>query len=155
MTTRNLRSITAVICLAFAIPSIAQEKKIARSSLPAAVERTVQEQSKGATIKGFSTEVENGKRVYEAEMVVDGHTKDIEIASDGTLNEIEEEVSFDSLPGNVKAGLTTKAAGAKITRVETLTKKGKLVAYEAATLKGSKKGEIQVGPDGQPLKHEE
>jgi hypothetical protein len=155
MTTRNLRPITAVVCIAIAIPSIAQEKKIARSSLPAAVEKTVQEQSKGATIKGFSTEVENGKRVYEAEMVVDGHTKDVEIAADGTLNEIEEEISFDSLPANVKAGLTTKAAGAKITKVETLTKKGKLVAYEAATLRGTKKGEIQVGPDGQPLKHEE
>ena len=155
MTIRSPRLITAVICFTFTIPSIAQEKKIARSSLPAAVEKTVQEQSKGATIKGFSTEVEKGKRVYEAEMIVDGHTKDIEIASDGTLNEIEEEVSFDSLPQNVKAGLTMKAAGAKITKVETLTKKGKLVAYEAATLKGTKKGEIQVGPDGQSLKHEE
>jgi hypothetical protein len=101
------------------------------------------------------TEREHGKKVYEAEMMADSHSKDIQIAEDGTLNEIEEEVGFDSLPANVRGALTTKAAGAKITKVESLTKQGKLVAYEAATLKGSKKGEIQVGPDGGKLSHEE
>jgi hypothetical protein len=55
----------------------------------------------------------------------------------------------------VQAALTAKAGGAKITKVESLTKHGKLVAYEAATLKGTKKGEIQVGPDGGKLSHEE
>lgn len=135
--------------------AIAQEKKIDRSALPPAVEKTVQAQSQGATIKGFTTEVENGRRAYEAEMMVDGHSKDIEIASNGTLNEVEEEVAFDSLPANVQTALTAKAKGAKITKVESLKKKDKLVAYEAATLKGSKRGEIQVGPSGEKLSHEE
>lgn len=88
-------------------------------------------------------------------MVVNGHTKDIQIAEDGTLNEIEEEVALDSLPANVHSALTAKAGNAKITKVESLTKQGKLVAYEAATAKGPKKGEIQVGPDGGTLSHEE
>ena len=133
----------------------AQEKKIDRSALPPAVEKTVQSQSEGATIKGFTTEREHGQRVYEAEMIVNGHSRDIEIASDGTLNEVEEGVAFDSLPASVQTALTQKAAGAKITKVESLTKKGKLVAYEAATLKGKKRGEIQVGPNGETLSHEE
>ena len=38
--------------------------------------------------------------------------------------------------------------------MELLTKYDKLVAYGAATLKGTKKGEIQVGPDGGKLSHE-
>ena len=87
--------------------------------------------------------------------MVDGHSKDIQIAEDGTLNEIEEEVAFATLPANVQAALTAKAGGAKITKVESLTKHNKLVAYEAATLKGTKKREIQVGPDGGKLSHEE
>jgi hypothetical protein len=152
--TRYSQLATALI-LASSLCGAAEEKKISQSDLPPAVQKTVQEQSKGATIKGFSTEREHGKKVYEAEMMVDGHSKDIQIAEDGTLNEIEEEVGFDSLPANVRGALTTKAAGAKITKVESLTKQGKLVAYEAATLKGSKKGEIQVGPDGGKLSHEE
>jgi len=96
---------------------VAQEKKIDQSNLPPAVQKTVQEQSKGATIKGYSMEREHGKTVYEAEMMVDGHSKDIQIAEDGTLNEIEEEVAFSSLPAKVQAELTTKAGGARITKV--------------------------------------
>lgn len=148
-------SVFTASLLTLTLCSVAQEKKIDRSALPAAVEKTVQAQSAGATIKGFTTEREHSQRVYEAEMLVNGHTKDIEISSNGTLNEIEEEVAFDSLPTNVQAALTKKAAGAKISKVESLTKKDKLVAYEAATLKGKKHGEIQVGPNGETLSHEE
>jgi hypothetical protein len=48
-------------------PFHAQEKKIQRSDLPPAMQKTVDEQSKGATVKGFSTEVEDGKKIYEVE----------------------------------------------------------------------------------------
>ena len=133
----------------------AQEKKIKRSDLPPAVEKTVAEVSKRAAIKGFSEETENGKTTYEVEMVVKGHTKDVEMDPSGVVLEIEEEVAMDSLPANVKAGLTAKAAGAKILKVESLTKNGKLVAYEAKVETAGKKSEIQVGPDGKPLDHEE
>lgn len=134
----------------------AQEKKIKRSDLPPAVEKAVAEVSKGATIKGFSEETENGKTTYEVEMVVNGHTKDAELDPSGAIVEIEEEVPMDSLPSNVKAGLAAKAAGGKILKVETLTKGGKLVAYEAkARSAAGQKSEIQVGPDGKPLDHEE
>lgn len=131
------------------------ETRIDRSKLPPAVEKTVQEQSQGATIKGFSTETEGGVFEYEVEMMVNGHSKDIAIAKDGTLLEVEQEVAMSSLPDAAQKALTAKAAGAKITKVESLTKKGKLVAYEAATLKGTKRGEIQVGPNGEKLAREE
>jgi uncharacterized membrane protein YkoI len=133
----------------------AQEKKIKRSDLPPAVEKTVAEVSKGASIKGFSAENEKGKTTYEVEMVVNGHTKDVEMDPTGTIAEVEEEVSLDSLPANVKAGINAKAVGAKIRKVESLTKNGKLVAYEAHIESAGKRREIQVGPDGKPLDHEE
>ena len=44
--------------LALTLTAVAQEKKIARSALPPAVEKTVQAQSQGATIKGFATDRE-------------------------------------------------------------------------------------------------
>jgi hypothetical protein len=52
-------------------------------------------------------------------------------------------------------GLQAKAGGGKILKVETLTKRGELVAYEAKVMNNGKKSEIQVGPDGKPLDHEE
>jgi hypothetical protein len=133
----------------------AQEKKIKRSDLAAAVEKTVAEQSKGATIKGFATEVEDGKKTYEAEMTVNGHGKDISMDEKGNILEIEEEVAIASLPPAVKEGLTKAAGKGTIEKVESLTKKGKIVAYEAAIKTGTKKSEVQVGPDGKKLAHEE
>ena len=133
----------------------AQEKKIKRSDLPPAVEKTVAAQSAGATIRGFSTEKEKGQTLYEVEMTVNGHSKDISIAPDGTIIEIEEQVALDSLSPEVKAGLQSKAGKGKILKVESLTKKDKLVAYEAQVDTNGKKSEVQVGPDGKPLDHEE
>jgi hypothetical protein len=141
--------------LLFAGASSAQEKKIKRSDLPPAVEKTVAAQSEGATIKGFSTEKEKGETFYEAEMMVSGHSKDVLIAADGTVVEVEEQVVLDSLSAEVKAGLQAKAGKGKILKVESLTKKGKLVAYEAQVETNEKKSEVQVAPDGKPLDHEE
>src|SRR5205085_7345108 len=76
----------------------AQERKINRSQLPPAVEQTVARESAGATIKGFATEVEHGQKLYEASLVVNGHTKDILIDRQGNIVEVEEQVSIDSLP---------------------------------------------------------
>jgi hypothetical protein len=133
----------------------AQEKKIKRSDLPPVVEKTVAAQSEGATIKGFSTEIEKGETFYEAEMMVNGHSKDVLIAADGTVVEVEEQVVLDSLSADVKVGLQSKAGKGKILKVESLTKKGKLVAYQAQVDRNGKKSEIQVGPDGKPLGHGE
>lgn len=152
---RNLSYLAALPVLALTLTLSAQKKKIDRSALPAAVEKTLQTQSVGSTIKAINTDRENGKTIYEVEMIFQGHTKDIEIAADGALNEIEEEIAFNTLPADVQKALTAKAAGARITKVETLTKHDKLVAYEAATLQGTKKGEIQVGPNGGKLAHAE
>ena len=148
-------SIAFVAGLFIAGMGSAQEKKIKRTDLPPAVEKTVVEVSKGATIKGFNEEKENGKTSYEVEMVVNGHTKDVQIDPSGTVAEIEEEVALDALPADVKAGLVAKVGGGKIVKVESLTKKGKIVAYEAKVDTAGKKSEVQVGPDGKPLDHEE
>ena len=144
-----------IIAFAFAVPANAQEKKLQRKDLPPAVEKTVAEQSQGATIKGFSTEVENGKKIYEMALTVNGRGRDVSMDAEGHVLEIEDEVAFDSLSPPVKEGLTKAAAGGKIGKVESLTKQGKLVAYEAVVTAGTKHHEIQVGPDGKKLAHPE
>lgn len=100
--------------LLFAGTASAQEKKIKRTDLPPAVEKTVAAQSAGATIRGFSSEVEKGQTLYEAEMMVKGHTKDVLMAADGSIVEVEEQVALDSLSAEVKAGLQAKAGKGKI-----------------------------------------
>lgn len=134
--------------------SRAQERKINRSELPPQVEQTVKEVSKGATIRGFAQEIENGQPTYEVQMMVSGHSKDVQMSSNGAVMEVEEQVALNSLSPEVTQGLQRLAGNGKITKVESITKKDKLVAYEAQ-VKNGKKSEVQVGPDGKPLDHEE
>src|SRR5690349_21887013 len=91
--------------LAVASSVVAQEKKLQRKDLPPAVEKTVAKESTGATINGFSTEVENGTKIYEMALTVDGHGRDGSMDAHGNVLEIEDEVTFDSLSPAVKDGL--------------------------------------------------
>jgi uncharacterized membrane protein YkoI len=134
---------------------MAQEKKIERPDLPAAVEKTVAAQSKGATIRGFSKEMEKGKTTYEVQMTVNGHTKDLEIDESGVVIEVEEQLALEALPTEARIALQARAGKGRITKVESITKKDRLVAYEAQVDTNGKKSEVQVGADGKPLDHEE
>lgn len=148
--------VTGMVAMAFLNVAVhAQEKKLSRKDLPPAVEKTVAEQSKGATIKGFSTEVENGKKIYEAALVVDGHGRDISIDKDGRVLEIEDEVALASLPPAVQEGLKKAAGKGTLGKIESLTKNGKLVAYESVVTIAGKHHEVQVDPDGKKLAHPE
>jgi hypothetical protein len=145
-------SALALLC---AVTASAQDKQLKKSDLPAAVQKTADEQSKGATVRGYSSEVEDGKLEYEVALTVNGHARAVSIAPDGSVLEVEDEVALDGLPAVVREGLQAKAGAGKITKVESLTKHGALVAYEAHVLTGTKRSEVQVGPDGKPLAHEE
>jgi uncharacterized membrane protein YkoI len=144
-------ALAALATLAVVRAAAAQEKKITRADLPPAVEKTVAAQSQGATIRGFAREVEKGKTYYEAEMTVNGRGKDMLMDASGAVVEVEEEVALDSLPGAVRTGLTAAAGKGKIARVESLTRQGKLVAYEAQVVTDGKRSEIAVDLSGKPI----
>ena len=154
-TTKTIWLGSVVVALALSATVSAQERKLKREELPPAVEKTVARESEGATINGFATEIEKGKRLYEVELTISGHSKDISMDKNGNIVEVEEEVSMDSLPSAVQNVLRKKAGAGTIGKIESLTKNGKLVAYEAHVKTGAKRSEIQVGPNGEKLAHPE
>lgn len=127
--------------------AIAAEKPVKMKDLPAAVRKTVQEQTKTAELKGLSTEVENGKTYYEAETKVDGKSRDILIDPEGRVVEVEEQTALASVPAPVKATLDKAAHNGKILKVETVTR-GSEVSYEAMVSKNGKRSEVAVAADG-------
>ncbi len=131
-----------------------QERKVTRRDLPAAVAKTVDAQSHGATIRGYSEEKENGQTLYEVELRVNGHTRDVLIDANGAVVEVEEEVDLAALPAAVRDALNAGAGSGKIGVVESVTKGGQIVAYEAHVTTNGKKSEVKVGPDGKPLQGE-
>lgn len=137
-----------VVYAAFALPVTSAEKRMKLEALPAAVQKTVREQSQGATIKDISQETEHGKTVYEIELTAAGRKKDFLVGADGTLLDAELEVSLSDLPAAVRASLERSAAQGQILLVESVTKDGKLKYYEAQVKIGGRQREIKVAPDG-------
>jgi uncharacterized membrane protein YkoI len=134
--------------------SLAAEKKIKLEDAPPAVQQAIKDATKDATLVGVETDVENGKTEYEAETKVNGHGKDITFDESGKLLATEEEVALDSIPAAAKAAIEKQAGGAKIKKVEKITKGDNSVVYEAAVSKNGKKSEVLVNPDGTPGKED-
>ena len=128
------------------------ERKIRLKNLPPAVQKTVQEQSQGAKIRGLSKEVEKGKTIYELELLVAGRSKDMLIDADGNVMEIEEEIALAAVPGAVKTELEKQMGKGRLHKLESLTKNGTLECYEVVIKTGSKTREIKVSPEGQLIK---
>lgn len=151
MISNQSRVVLLTIAAVVAAPLAAQERKITRRELPPAVERTVVTQSQGATIRGFSEEKEDGRTFYEMELRVNGRTRDVTMDSSGAVIMIEEEVELASLPAAVQTALKGAAGAGRITLVESVTKGGKIVFYEAHVTTDGNETEIKVGPDGKLL----
>ncbi len=137
----GLAAMTLGMNLAFA------EKAIQMSQLPPAVQKAIQEQTKGAEVKGLSTETEKGKTYYEAETRLNGRARDLLFDKTGALVEVEEETTMDAIPAPAKAAIEKKAAGGKVLKVETVTA-GKDVKYEAEIDNKGNKSEVAVKGDG-------
>jgi len=146
----NYPSLVTSIALV-ACAGLAAEKKVQMKDLPAPVQKTVQEQTKNAELKGLSKEVEDGKTFYEAETMVNGKSRDVLIDPSGAIVEVEEAVALDSIPGPAKTAIEKYAQGGKIQKVESVTK-GAAVSYEATVNKGGKRSEFAVEADGRKKK---
>ena len=130
-------------------PPPAPVKIASIDALPAAVQKTVRAESAGATVKGIFKEIaEDGKPVYEVEMLVKGLTKDINVGEDGTVLVSEQQMTLDSLPPAVRSGILKAAGKRKIRIIESVTKTGTLAYYEAHVVTGKTLTEIKVGLDG-------
>ena len=126
----------------------AADKKIQAKDLPPAVQKAVQDETKGATIKGYAKEVEGGKTMYEVETMVNGHSRDLTFDAKGVLVAAEEATTLDAVPVAVK---TAFEARGRVLTVERVTK-GKAISYEAIVEKGGKKSAIALDADGKPIK---
>ena len=136
--------LTLIFCSATAVAS---EKQITYDDLPAAVQKTAQRETNGATVRRYSKEVENGKVEYEVEMIVAGKSKDISIDLSGKVVEIEQQVSLDAVPVAAMAAIRKGAAGGSIRKIEQVSSNSE-IAYEAQILNNGQHREIRVHADG-------
>ena len=67
------------------------EEKVSIDQLPAAVKATILMEAKGGTIKEIERELEDGKIVYEAEVVIDGKEVEVLVTPTGEVYEDDED----------------------------------------------------------------
>jgi hypothetical protein len=116
------------------------------AQLPAAVTAAFKKTYPNATIRGTAKETEGGKTVYEVESVENGKARDLMYNADGTVIDIEEELSTADVPAPVHAALKKLYPTATIEVAEKLTK-GATVQYELQ-IKGAAKKIVTFTPDG-------
>jgi hypothetical protein len=147
-----MRTITACITVIAAI-GVARAAKLTLKDLPPAVQKTVQENLKGGEIKAISKETEKGITQYEIESMLAGKHRDYNVDNKGGLVVMEEEVAIESIPAPAKDTILKKVGAGKLGMVETLSKPGKEILYEAAfTTKVGKKSSVLVKADGTETK---
>ncbi len=129
----------------------AADQKIKLQDMPPAVQQAVMEQSKGATVRGYSKEVEDGTTSYEAELTVNGRARDISFGADGKVLAVEEVVALDSVPAPARAAIQKAVGTGKLNKVEAVTEKG-ITNYEAAITKSGKQSEVKVDSNGKTIK---
>jgi uncharacterized membrane protein YkoI len=127
----------------------AAERKVSLKNLPPAVKATVEAESKGATVKGISSEKADGKTVYELETLVNGRTRDLMIDSAGKVYVVEEQLDVDKTPAPVRAALEKQG---KIVALESVVENGKTRYEGQVQTKAGKKVAIELNADGTPFK---
>jgi hypothetical protein len=151
---RTLTVLFAIVVLCGS--SVAQEKKeksLQLKDLPTAVQKTVEDNLKGGQIKNIGKEKEDGIEQYEVESLLNGKSRDFNVDAKGNLLVVEEATTIDAIPAPAKASTLKKIADGKLGTVETFTKPGQPMMYEAAyTDKKGRHHEVLVKADGTETK---
>ena len=134
--------------MVFGMTLFAEETKIQAKDLPAVVLKAVQEATRGATIKGYSREVEGGKTLFEVETTLNGHSRDLLLDAGGAVIEIEQTIQLDAVPEPVRSALTARG---RVLSLEQVTR-GKTISYEATVERNGRKSEVAVNADGKLIK---
>ena len=130
----------------------APAKKLEVKDLPAAVQKTIQDQSKGAEIKNIGKETEGGVAQYEVETMLNGKHRDFNVDTKGKLLVMEEETPIDSIPAAAKAAILKKVADGKLGMVELFIRGGETMYEAGYTGKDGKKHAVLVKADGTETK---
>jgi uncharacterized membrane protein YkoI len=145
-----MRVIASVAALSIAAAGVsAAERAVKLRDVPAAVQKAMQEETKGAVVKGYARETEKGKVLYEVETRREGRARDVIFDPNGNVVTVEEEVALASIPAAARTAIDKAAAGGRVGMVEKVTE-GSAVKYEAHIAKGAKKTEVVVMADGSP-----
>jgi hypothetical protein len=135
--------------IALAGASVPQEK-VPIDKVPKEVVAAVKAKFPKADLKGASKEKDNGKDVYEIDIVVDKQAMHAMVTAAGKLYEIHREIDAKTVPDKAANAVKSKYPKARWEGVEEIADAdGKILAYEV-TVEAAKGAfvEVRVNLDG-------
>jgi hypothetical protein len=153
MKCKRALSVLTDILIFVAMVSIAQaqDKKIDVKDLPKAVSAAFQKTYPKATIVGTAMEVENGKTMYEVESKDGGVNRDLLYTDKGEVFEIEESVTSESLPADMKVTLEKQFTKFKLVKGEKVTQ-GAKVEYDLQVKSAQKRYNVVLDNNARIVK---
>ena len=144
---------------------LASGTALARESvqLPDVAKQAVLKEFPGATIKEVGRERERGVSYYEVELKWQGKELEVEVAADGSIGEIEEELALKDLPDKVAAKAKEIVGDGSIKGIERHDVRGvpgkgtfqpsptPKIVYEIKYIKDGKKHEVELVVTGDSI----
>jgi uncharacterized membrane protein YkoI len=128
--------------------------KVELSAVPQKVMDTAKKQVSGFTATSANTETEAGKKIYEIQGTAGGKTLEIDVAEDGTLDEVETEIQMSELPDAVTKAIMAKLPKFQATKVEE-SRRTSGTYYEVEGADGGKNWDVEIKADGTGLTSKE
>lgn len=157
-----MKKILGVIAMITALGVTAwAAEKVTEAQLPAAVQRTLNQQKGTDTVKEIEKATRNGQTVYEVELNRRGLNPKVVIAEDGSLvRDVDETVSariatmrIEDVPAAVRKTIEQQAAGRKIADIDRETWEGKTV-FEVEFAQTGRNAQVHIAEDGTIVKPE-
>jgi len=118
-----------VLMLAMSDASYAGEKELKRSDIPEAVIKAFEAANPNIPVTEFNRETMDGQTVYEIETRVGKFEKDFIYSENGTLLQIEEDISSKSLPEVIVNSIRSSYPNCEFEKADRITKGSEFV-YE-------------------------
>jgi uncharacterized membrane protein YkoI len=122
------------------------ERTLTAAQVPAAVRAAITREWPNAQVSKWSSEVEDGKTMYEAETTDGAAHRDVMITAAGRIQEIETQVTMTQVPAAVRAAAT--ANNARVERAEMVVA-GRDTTYEFKIT--GRTGELKLRANGTAL----
>jgi len=150
------RNTAVAIAGAFLIASAAGASaiKVKKTELPEAVREAVDHAAPGAHVAACWRLTGDGEAAYEVDLKVDGRKKGVVIASNGKVLTVQEEISWEDLPGRVQERFKRVAGDHDIEEVHSIWRHGEIVGYGARIDGEDGDFDVEVGPRGESLRDE-
>jgi hypothetical protein len=152
---RTFRLITGVgLGLLMTVATVAAQakaKKIKYEELPPAVQITVDAQTSGLKVWGYTTEAVGGKTIYRVDLFTHHRPRIVTIAADGKLVSVDDRIPWQSIPADVQTALLAGARPGTLGEFHSISMNGKIVYYTAIVDIQGERHRISVKLEGAVL----